>query len=258
MNELFDRKLLQQNQRRFLKNFANYNFLHNEIAVRMVENLQNLSVNYQDILEISAKNHFLKDYITKHQEIKNFFSTSLFGDDFDLIVDDEKLNFEPKSFDLALSNLNLQFINEIPQFLVKIRQILREKGVFMASFFAENNLFSLKKAVFEAENTVFGRVSPRFIPLIDVKSAGMLLQKAGFKNSVSSLEIIEVEYENTQKLLHDLKFMMLGNILCKKSKIFTNRKFFDEIYKNYVKIEGLGQGNQVKARFEVVIMAGIA
>ena len=143
----------------------------------------------------------------------------------------------------------------MPQFLLQSYDLLRKNGIFIASFFGEENLFDLKKAVFEAENAIFGQVSPRFIPTIDVKNAAMLLQKSGFINPISSLEAVDVEYDNTLKLLQDIKFMGQGNILLKRDKKFINRKFLDEILKNYVRIAGL-QGAKVKAHFEIVIMIG--
>ncbi len=68
--------------------------------------------------------------------------------------------------------------------------------------------------------------------------------------------IIEVEYENTMKLLIDLKFMMQSNIMFKRSKRFINRKFLDEILNKYVKIAGLNDKKRVKAKFEIILLLG--
>lgn len=259
MDLLFDRKLLQQNHKRYIDNFHNYNFLHHEISLRMIDCL-NLFCDKNDFnraLEISSNDKFLKDFIVKEKNIKEFFQTSLSKlpeNSEQIILDDEKLAFKNDLFDLIFHNLNLHFINSVPEFLLQIKNILCDKGIFIASFFGEQNLFSLKKAVFEAENKVYDGFSPRFIPTIDVKNAARLLQNAGFKNPVSSLEIIEVEYKNTLKLLHDLKYMMQGNIMLKRSKKFIHQKFIDEILKNYAKMFDSNNENKVKAQFEIIIM----
>ncbi len=267
---LFDRKLLRQNRRRFACKFSEHNFIHHYVADILLENIEAQERDFENALEISAQDNYLTDYIIKSQKGKRVFATIFDGGNDEycrslgtdnpravrtILADDEFLPFKPESFDLVISNLNLHHINAVSQFLLQTREILRQNGLFIASFFGENNLFDLKKAVFEAENSVYGRVSPRFIPTIDVKNAAMLLQKAGFANSLSSLEIIDVEYENAQKLLQDIKFMAQGNILLKRDKKFINRKFFDEILKNYAIISGLGS-KKVKARFEIVIMIG--
>jgi len=260
MVNLFDRKLLRRNQARFLGDFAKYNFIYHEIADRIMENLFSLNRDFETALEISAKDQYLSDSIVKSGKVKQIFQTSLTqrlgdGDFADLVADDEFLPFKKESFDLVVSNLNLQHVNLVPQFLMQAKDLLKENGIFVASFFGEENLIDLKKAVLEAENSVYGGISPRISPVIDVKTAGMLLQKAGFRNPVSSLEIVEVEYEDLRKFLRDLKFMGQGNIMTLRSRKFAVRKFLDEILNNYAKISGL-QGKGARVRFEIVVMIG--
>ncbi len=256
MNLLFDRKLLRKNRARIAKNFAQHNFLHHEISELIVENIELLNSNFDKCLEISALDNHLTDSIAKTKKVKQIFQTQMnFVSNCQIVADDEFLPFKKESFDLIVSNLNFQHVNLVEQFLVQTRELLKKDGVFIASFFGEENLFSLRKAVFEAENEVFGGISPRIIPTIDVKNAAALLQKAGFKNPVSSLEIVEVEYENPMKLLSDLKNMGQGNILLMRTKKFATRKFLDEILKNYAKIEG-SQAGFVKVKFEIVMMIG--
>ncbi len=256
VNLLFDRKLLRQNRKRALKNFAQHNFLHHEIANRLVENIELQNCNFEKCLEISALDNSLVDYIAKTKKVKQIFQTRMnFSKDCNIVADDEFLPFKNESFNLIISNLNLQHINLVPQFLMQVQNLLKKDGIFIASFFGEENLFDLRKAVFEAENEVFGGISPRIIPTIDVKNAAMLLQKAGFSNPISSLDIIEVEYENAKKLLSDVKNMAQGNILLKRSRKFATRKFLDEILNNYAKIAAI-EGGLVKARFEIVTMIG--
>lgn len=229
--------------------------MHNEIAQRIFESLDLYSLKkFDKALEISAFDQFISNYIIKNQKVKEIFTTSFNKNFCDILADDENLPFKNDIFDLVITNLNLQHINLVKEFLLQTYKILRKDGIFIASFFGEQNLFELKKAVFDAENEIYGGISPRIIPAIDVKNAANLLQKAGFKNSVSSLEIIDVEYENPMNLLRDLKFMNLGNIMLKRSKKFANRKFLDEILKNYAKIAEIN--GKIKARFEIIIVIG--
>lgn len=256
VNLLFDRKLLRQNRKRALRNFAQHNFLHHEIANRLVEDIELLNRDFENCLEISALDNHLLDSITKTKKVKRIFQTRInLSPNCQIIADDEFLPFKNENFDLIISNLNLQHINLVPQFLLQMRDLLKKDGIFIASFFGEENLFDLRKAVFEAENEVFGGISPRIIPTINVKNAAILLQKAGFSDPVSSLETVEVEYENVIKLLQDLKNMGQSNVLLTRSRKFSTRKFLDEILKNYVKIAGI-EGGFVKARYEIVTMIG--
>ena len=258
MNQIFDRELLGKNRKYLLDIFSRHDFLYQEIANRIIDNLQILTNNFtshkiESLLEISANNGYLTKQILFKTKIKQNVKTEIFyNKNVDLIADDEFLPFKKESFDLIVSNLNLQHINFVPQFLMQIKQILKPNGIFIASFFGEENLFDLKKAVFEAEELIYKSVSPRMIPTIDIKSAARLLQKAGFINPIASLEKISVEYENPIKLLVDLKNMGQGNILNLRSRKFATRGFIDEILKKYPRIAGQ---NAISAQFEIIIIS---
>lgn len=186
MNEIFDRKLLKQNQARALAQFAKHNFLYHEIANRIVENLQFFSRDFENCLEIGARDGYLSGLLAHEQNIKNIQTIS----------DDETLSFSQESFDLIISNLNFHHINLVPQFLLQVKSLLKPGGMFIASFFAEENLPELHKTIFAVENEIYNGISPRMIPTIDVKTAANLLQKSGFSHPISNLERIEIEYQN--------------------------------------------------------------
>ncbi len=169
--------------------------------------------------------------------------------------DSEILSIKPNSFDLILSNLNLHFINEIPQFLLQIKQALKPDGIFIASFFGEENLRELAHVLHQSEIEIYGGISPRMPPTIDVKTAAALLQKAGFADPISEFAKIEVNYSDPMNLLKDLKFMGQGNILTKRSRRFFTKKFLAKILENYRKLYGTAD-NAVSATFEIITVTG--
>lgn len=253
---LFDRKLLRKNQERYKDSFSTYNFLYREIAQIIADEITSLSVDFNNMIEISAKDNFLTNSIIESPKVKQNLLSSLNKSDFsDIVFDEEDIPLKKESFDLVASNLNLQHINEVPKFLVQAQEILRKDGLFIMSFFGENNLLELKKAVFEAENKVFGGFSPRFIPVIDIKNAANLLQKAGFSDCVSILHTINVDYSKFTNILKDLKYMGQGNILKLRSRKFATSKFLDEILKNYSKI-ATNEDSTLNVKYEVVIAMG--
>ena len=253
---LFDRKLLRQNQKRYENSFSNYSFLYHEIAQLIADEIASLSANFNNMIEISAKDDFLTNSIMKSQKVKQKLLSTLNKCDFsDIVYDEENIPLKKESFDLVVSNLNLQHINEVPKFLVQVHEILRKEGLFVMSFFGENNLLELKKAVFEAENKIFGGFSPRFIPVIDIKNAANLLQKAGFSDCVSMLHTINVDYSNPVNILKDLKFMGQGNILKLRSRNFATSKFLDEILKIYARI-AKNEDSTLNVKYEIVIAMG--
>jgi SAM-dependent methyltransferase len=253
--QLFERNLLRAFRKRCAKNFAQHNFLHHEVANRIHENLFCLPIDsnktFEKILELGAWDTYLSDLINAKQK----FTTDAINhsDSFNLVADDEFLPFKEQSFDLILSNLNLHFINQIPQFLLQVKNLLKPDGIFIASFFGEENLHELANILQKTEDDIYGGVSPRMPPTIDVKTAAQLLAKAGFGNSVSDLEKIEIEYSNPQHLLQDLKNMAQSNVLNKRSRRFFTKNFLQKLCQNYQKNY---QNRKVLATFEIITVSG--
>lgn len=245
---LFDRNLLRQNKARAKEHFHQHNFLHHEIANRIVENVEFLNRDFADVLEIGAMDDHLQNLISNLLEKR--VSPKYFN-----CEDSETLNFEAASFDLILSNLNFHFINEVPQFLLQVKELLKPNGIFIASFFGEENLSELAHVLHQTENEIYGGVSPRMSPTIDVKTAAHLLQKAGFRDPTSEFSKIEVDYSDPKTLLKDLKNMGQTNILSKRSRRFMTKNFFDKILQNYRQLYPNAEGG-VRATFEVVTVTG--
>ncbi|MBL6664909.1 MAG: methyltransferase domain-containing protein [Rickettsiales bacterium] len=240
MDTIFDRKLLKQNRARALKNYANHNFLVHEIANRIIDNINHLDLQLVDVLELGAMDGYLSNNIVANNKI---------------IADEDEMHFEENSFDVIVSNLNLHFINDIPAFLMDVKRILKKDGIFIASFFGEENLNELAHVLHLVQNERFGGVSPMMPPTIDVKTAAMLLQKAGFENPISDFDKIEVLYSQISNLFKDIKNMGQGNILQARSKRFFTRGFLQEICKKYFD-EYSDSSKKVKATFEVVTIMG--
>lgn len=218
--------------------------MHHEIANRIIDNISGLNFldKIDSTLEIGAIDGYLSHQINARKKIVI---------DCDLEAEEEFLPIKNNSFDLVLSNLNMHFINEIPKFLIDVKNILKDGGVFIASFFGEENLNQLAHILYKTENEIYNGVSPKMPPTIDVKTSANLLAKAGFKNPISSFETIEVKYSNPMNLLIDLKNMGQGNILNQRSKRFMTKSFLDKICQNYQEIYGNNEG-KITATFEII------
>lgn len=258
LEAVFNRKLLRKNRIRYVKSFKDFNFLHIEVANKIIERLQFLNRTFDQVLEIGARDGYLSSQIEVIKKPK-LIVQSEFCDFSNLannkvIADDEFLPFKEGSFDLIVSSLNFQHVNLIPQFLLQVKNLLKPNGIFIASFFGEENLSELAHSIFETENEIYGGISPRMPPTIEVKTAAHLLQKAGFKSPISDFEKIEVSYENPLKLLRDLKMMGQGNALNKRSRRFFTKNFLQQLCKKY--IEKYSDEDGVKASFEIVTITG--
>ena len=235
-NQIFDRELLIKNLNRFSKNFEQSNFLFHEIANRLKENILDFKQEFNDILEIGARDGYLGEEISKIKNTKNLVQTNLTKDFAGIIIDDEKLELN-QQFDLIINFLNLHFVNDVLGNLIKSKTLLKQDGIFIGCFFGGTTLKELREVFNKIELEIYGGISPRIIPFIDVKTAGSLLQKAGFKNVITDSQIIEISYSSLLKLLQDLRNMGLGNILIDQSKkpitkkmLFLMENLIKELY----------------------------
>ena len=262
---IFDRALLRQNRARHAKHFKDFNFLYTEVANKIVESLEFLNRDFDTVLEIGARDGYLSKQICLKKKVKTIVQTEIcnfakidnygFVEGNRIIADDEFLPFKENSFDLIVSCLNFHHINLIPQFLLQVKSLLKPDGIFIASFFGEENLSELAHVVFETESEIYGGISPRMSPTIEVKTAAHLMQKAGFVSPISDFEKIEVNYKNPLTLLKDLKMMGQGNVMNKRSRKFFTKEFLGKISENYYKKYSDNEGG-VKATFEIVTATG--
>jgi hypothetical protein len=91
-----------------------------------------------------------------------------------------------------------------------MRRALRPDGLFLGAFIGGGSLGAARTAFREAEAD---RPAARFHPMIDVRSAGDLLVRAGFALPVADSETINVRYPDLFRLIGDLRGMAGSNVL---------------------------------------------
>ena len=124
-----------------------------------------------------------------------------------LAGDEENLPFAPESFDLAVSALSLQYLNDLPGALVQLRRVLQPNGLFLGCLLGGQSLYELRTALAVAESELSGGISPRVVPFADVRDMGGLLQRAGFALPVADCEPLTVRYDTLFDLMRELRAM---------------------------------------------------
>lgn len=180
-----------------------------------------------------------------------------FADGETLLVAPEVVGLGAASVDLAVSLLALQDINDIPGVLAQIRRALMPDGLFLAALAGQGTLAELRECLLAAETGLYGGVSPRVSPFVDVRDAGGLLQRAGFALPVTDLETVTVRYDDMFGLLRDLRAMGATNVLVARSRKPVSRRFFlraAEIYADrYSDPDG-----RIRATFSFIWLSGWA
>lgn len=113
--------------------------------------------------------------------------------------------FKPGIFDLIAGYVPLQCYPYPNEWLCHARRLLKPGGMLLINFFGETTLHEIRKAVLKEELLLSEGAASRVLPMIDVKSAGTLLQSAGFKLCVSDVSRHTLEYDSYYAVLSDLK-----------------------------------------------------
>lgn len=174
-----------------------------------------------------------------------------------LACDEEALPFAPASFDLVVSALALQGVNDLPGTLVQIRRILKPDGLFMACLAGGQSLQELRICLAAAEEEISGGVSPRVAPFADLRDMGGLLQRAGFALPVTDADQIVVRYDSLFALLADLRAMGATNVLVARDRRSLRRAVLLRAAEVYASRFADPDG-RVRATFEFVWLSGWA
>ena len=169
----------------------------------------------------------------------------------------ETVPFEPDSLDLAVSLYSLHEVNDVPGMLVQIRRALRPDGLFLGCMAGAGTLQELREALLAAETELTGGASPRVAPLVDVRDAGALLQRAGFALPVADHETVTVRYDSMFALMRDLRAMGATSSLVARSRKPMRRALLMRAAEIYAERFSDPDG-RVRATFSTIWLSGWA
>jgi SAM-dependent methyltransferase len=174
-----------------------------------------------------------------------------------VVADEEALPFGAAVFDLVVSALSLQFVNDLPGALVQIRRVLKPDGLFVAALAGGETLTELRQSFAAAEGEIEGGLSPRVAPFADVRDLGALLQRAGFALPVTDVDRITVRYGSAFALMHDLRRMAATNALLERRRVPLKRATLMRMAEIYAERFADADG-RLRATFEIVWLSGWA
>jgi SAM-dependent methyltransferase len=174
-----------------------------------------------------------------------------------IVGDDDVLALEPGAHDLVIHALCLHWANDPVGQLVQCRRALVPDGLFLGVLFGGQTLAELRAALAEAEAAVTGGLSPRVLPMAEIRDLGALLQRAGFALPVADSATRQVSYRDAFHLMADLRAMGEGNALAARLRRPSRRTVFAEAARRYDAVWGTG-GGRVTATFEMIHLTGWA
>lgn len=158
-------------------------------------------------------------------------------------------------FDLIVSLLHLQAVNDVPGHIARLRGRLRPDGLLLVAMMGGDSLSELREAFLTADVAVTGGASARVAPMAQVRDAGALLQRAGFALPVADVETHRVRYANAFALMAELKALGAANPLVDRPKRFATRTLLAQAAAAYQEASADADG-RVRATLEVIWLAG--
>ncbi len=172
------------------------------------------------------------------------------------VADDDVLDLQPQTQDLVIHAMSLHWSNDPVGQIVQCRRALRPDGLFLAILPGGLTLHELRTSLAEAEASVTGGLSPRILPMGEIRDLGALLQRAGLALPVADSFTLTVVYRDAFHLMADLRSMGEGNALANRIRYPTRRSVLLRAAETYA--QSHGQDGKVPATFELVCLTGWA
>lgn len=231
--QITDRPSLLRNRRR-----ATEMFLQHEIHTEAKERLLEVNRVFTDPAVVTGFPDLWADFAT-------------------IVPDDDLLALAPQAHDVVISALCLHWSNDPVGHLVQCRHALRPDGLFLGMLFGGQTLHELRACLAQAESEVTGGLSPRVLPMAEIRDLGGLLQRAGFALPVADNYTKTVRYRDALHLMHDVRAMGEGNALAARLRRPTRRSIITRAAALYQDRFADGTGH-VGATFEIITLTGWA
>jgi len=174
-----------------------------------------------------------------------------------IVTDSEVLDLSPQSYDLVIHGLAMHWSNDPVGQMIQCRHALRPDGLFLSVQFGGRSLNELRTILAEAETALTGGLSPRVLPMADLRDLGGLLIRAGFALPVADSTVLPITYASLPDLLRDLRQMGETNALSARSRNFTSRSLMEKAAALYHRHFSTAE-DRLAATAELVFLTGWA
>ncbi len=258
--EVFDQNLIRQHLGR-AHAAGGRNFLVPSLAEELVDRLNFIKRDFGSALDVGTPTNELaatlsialpKATVTRFSAISDPQSDDKVRR---IVVAKEEINAVKGLYDLVVSALAFQCVNDLPGLLAQIRRALQPDGLLIGCMLGGQTLKELRQAFTAAELDVSGGASPRIAPFADMRDVGALLQRAGFALPVTDSDVLTVRYGSPVELMRDLRSMGAANALVHRNKKPLRREILmraiDIYHRDFSDSDG-----RIRATFEVIWFSG--
>ncbi len=176
-----------------------------------------------------------------------------------VVPDAPDLELAPGAHDLVIHAMALHWAEDLVGQIVQCARALRPDGLFIAALPGGRTLSELREALARAEAEVSGGLSPRVLPMGEIRDLGALLARAGLALPVADQIVQPASYRSLIHLGHDLRAMGEGNALAARLRRPTRRAVLLRAAQLYAESHPDPDDPQrIRATYELVFLTGWA
>lgn len=237
-NPLVNRQRLTAHRERAARMQGDF-FLHQEAIFEVQDRLSLVNRTFSDVAVVTG---FAQQWATA------FPSATI-------VSDEEFLDLRGQSFDLVIHAMALHWANDPVGQLIQCNRALRPDGLFMAVFLGDQTLHELRSSLAEAESRLTDGLSPRVLPLGELRELGGLLQRASFALPVADKTTLRATYATLTDLMHDLRKNGETAAMTAQARPLTRDmlSLTEAIYR-----ENYPQDDRLRATFDLLCLTGWA
>lgn len=176
-----------------------------------------------------------------------------------VVGDDEPLALHGQAHDLVIHAMALHWADDPVGQVIQCARALAPDGLFLAVLPGGSTLHELRAALAEAESRVTGGLSPRVLPMGEIRDLGALLGRAGLALAVADKVGLPASYRDLGHLAGDLRAMGEANVLAARPRGLARRAVFTEaarIYAEAYPAPDPATPGRIAATYELVFLTG--
>ena len=264
--QLVDEAAHQRQRDRAAAGYARHDFLKKAVAERVVDRLDAVRREFPLVADIGCHGGQLARMLMDHpaigrvlaQDPSPAMAAAASENGCEAIAAPyENLPFAEESLDGIFSAFALHWVNDLPGMLLRLRRLLKPDGLMVVALPGGETLSNLRAALTDAETAVLGGMSPRVMPMADIRDMGGLIGRAGLALPVADSDSLTVTWPDAFALMRDLRGMAEGNALAARRRQFTPREVMMRtalsMQERFADADG-----RIEAVFEVVTLTGWA
>ena len=219
--------------------------LQQEVANRLVERMEYMSMKPQSILDAGAGTGFVSQLLAarypkakitaldlalnmlKQSKSKRSFKQR-WNKQFNYVnAEVESLPFADASLELVISGLTLQWCQDLPKVFKEFRRVLAPGGLLLFSSFGPDTLKELRQSWAQVDDV------PHVNAFADMHDVGDALMQSGFADPVMDMEMLTVTYKDVKTVMRDLKQIGAHNVMQGRSHNITGKNKLQHMMQAY-------------------------